>query len=105
MARLAALVFLLVLLTGSLHAQPGQSRPLLPQHIDAYAREALKQWDIPGLALALVHDGKVVYLKGYGVKELGKPEAMTPDTVFPIASCTKAFTSLAVALMIQDGKM
>ena len=81
------------------------SKALLPKDIDAYAAEALRRWDIPGLALAIVHDDRLVYLKGYGVKEAGRPEKLTPDTVFPIASCSKPFTSLAVAFMMQDGKL
>jgi CubicO group peptidase (beta-lactamase class C family) len=65
----------------------------------------MKQWRVPGLALAIVHDGRVVYLKGHGVRELGRPEPVTPETVFPTASCTKPFTSLAVGMLVSDGKM
>jgi CubicO group peptidase (beta-lactamase class C family) len=76
-----------------------------PAMIDDLAKDAIKQWRVPGLALAVVHDGRVVYLKGHGVRELGRADPVTPETVFPIASCTKPFTSLAVGMLMDDGKL
>jgi CubicO group peptidase (beta-lactamase class C family) len=72
--------------------------------IDAHVREAMTQWQIPGMAVVVVHEDRVVYLKGFGVRELNKPEAVTPDTVFPIASCSKSFTALALAMLVDEGK-
>jgi CubicO group peptidase (beta-lactamase class C family) len=82
------------------HAQPVQS-----QQIDALVKDAMKQWGVPGLALAIVLEDRVVYLKGHGVREWGRPEPVTANTIFPVASCTKPFTSLAVGMLISDGKM
>src|SRR6202022_2094198 len=59
----------------------------------------------PGAAVAIVHDDELVYLKGFGVRELGGHDAVTPDTVFPISSCTKAFTTTAMAMLVDEGKM
>src|SRR5438445_8384821 len=73
--------------------------------IDGILREALRFWDVPGAALAVVRDDRVFYLKGFGVRELGKPEPVTPDTVFPLASCTKAFTTTALAMLADEGKL
>jgi CubicO group peptidase (beta-lactamase class C family) len=73
--------------------------------VDAAVHEALKSWDVPGAAVAIVRDDQVVYLKGYGVREVGREEKVTPDTVFPIASCTKAFTTTAMAMLVDEGKM
>jgi len=73
--------------------------------IDQLMKEALARWKVPGAALGIVKDGKVVFLKGFGVRELGKENPITPDTVFPIASCTKSFTSLAMAILVDEGKM
>jgi CubicO group peptidase (beta-lactamase class C family) len=73
--------------------------------IDGEVREALKAWEVPGVAVGIVHNGRVVYLKGFGVKELGKDKPVTPDTLFPIASCTKMFTTTAMAMMVSEGRM
>ena len=73
--------------------------------VDAILRDALKAWQVPGAAVAIVKGEQVLYLKGFGVKELGGTEPMTPDTLFPLASCTKAFTTTAMALMVDQGKM
>jgi CubicO group peptidase (beta-lactamase class C family) len=73
--------------------------------IDALMKEAISRWNVPGAALGIVKDGKVVFLKGYGVRELGKAHPVTPDSVFPIASCTKPFTTLAMAMLVDEGKL
>src|SRR5260370_42255519 len=73
--------------------------------IDKLARRTMEQWKLPGLALVVVHKNKLVYLKGFGVRELGKPEPVTPDTVFPIASCTKSFTTLAMGMLADEDKL
>jgi CubicO group peptidase (beta-lactamase class C family) len=57
------------------------------------------------VAVAIVRDDRVVLLKGYGVKERGGNNAVTPRTVFAIGSTTKAFTTAAMAMLIDDGKM
>jgi CubicO group peptidase (beta-lactamase class C family) len=76
-----------------------------PEAIDALVRNALKAWHVPGAAVAVVRDGEVVYLKGHGVRAVGGREAVTPDTVFPLASCTKAFTTTALAMLVDEGKL
>jgi CubicO group peptidase (beta-lactamase class C family) len=72
--------------------------------VDAIVADALRAWDAPGMAVAVVWDDKVVYLKGAGVRERGRPEAVTPDTLFAIGSCTKAFTATALAVLVDEGK-
>src|SRR5262249_8252603 len=73
--------------------------------VDEIARAALRAWAAPGIALGIVRDGKLVYLAGHGVKKLGEKEPVTPDTLFPLASCTKAFTTTALAMMVGAGRM
>jgi CubicO group peptidase (beta-lactamase class C family) len=72
--------------------------------VDAILADALRAWDAPGMAVAVVWEDKVVYLKGAGVRERGRPEAVTPDTLFAIGSCTKAFTATALAVLVDEGK-
>jgi CubicO group peptidase (beta-lactamase class C family) len=73
--------------------------------VDTIFADALKTYPVPGLAVGVVRDDEVVFLKGYGVREAGGTDAVTPDTVFSVGSCTKAFTATAVALLVDDGKM
>src|SRR5712664_4096580 len=76
-----------------------------PAAVDALIENALKAWQVPGVAVAIVRNDEVIYLKGHGVKELDVNQPVTPDTVFPIASCTKAFTTTALAMLKDDGKL
>lgn len=73
--------------------------------VDRVVTEALKSWDVPGAALVVVRDGQVVLLKGYGKKAFDKSDPVTPDTLFPLASCTKAFTSTLLAMLVDEGKL
>src|SRR5688572_10541182 len=73
--------------------------------LDRYLREALPQWQVPGLAIAVVKDSEVVLARGYGVRHLGRDEPVTADTVFSIASCTKSFTAACIALLVEQGKL
>ncbi len=77
----------------------------LETDVDTLVAQAMQAFAVPGLALAIVKDGKVVLAKGYGVRELGKSEPVTPRTVFAIASCTKAFTSTAIGMLVDEKKM
>jgi CubicO group peptidase (beta-lactamase class C family) len=74
------------------------------EQIDRLVQDALKAWDVPGTAIVIVGPDRVVHLKGYGVRELGG-KSVTADTVFPLASCTKAFTTALVALLADEGKL
>ena len=60
---------------------------------DRYVAQAVKDWMAPGLAIAVVKDDKIVFAKGYGVREIGKQAPVDTQTVFPIASTTKAITA------------
>jgi CubicO group peptidase (beta-lactamase class C family) len=76
-----------------------------PKPIDEVVEKALKAFEAPGAAVVIVKDGEVVHLKGYGVREKGKSDKVTPDTVFPIASCSKAFTATLIAMLADEGKL
>ena len=68
-------------------------------------RDALHAWQVPGAALAIVKDDRVIYLKGFGVANVESKEPVTPETVFAIGSCTKSFTSAALAMLADEGKI
>ena len=65
----------------------------------------MRAWEVPGLTIAVVKNDSVVLAKGYGVRELGKPERVDQHTLFAIGSCTKAFGAASVAMLVQDGKL
>jgi CubicO group peptidase (beta-lactamase class C family) len=73
--------------------------------LDAYFTRALADWEVPGMSVAIVKDGRVVLQKGYGVRERGKPEHVDERTLFAIASNTKAFTAAAVAALVDQQKL
>lgn len=76
-----------------------------PADLDARVEAALKEHGVPGLAIAIVEDGKPVYTKGYGVRRLGSNETVDADTIFPTGSTGKAVTAAALAVLVDDGKL
>src|SRR5437764_3598569 len=76
-----------------------------PAAIDRVMADALKAWDVPGAALVVVSGDRTLILKGYGSKHTYRPDPVTPDTVFPLASCTKGFTSTLMAMLVDDGNL
>ncbi|HTH83053.1 MAG TPA: serine hydrolase [Mucilaginibacter sp.] len=97
---LSACLILTVLFT---YAQADRSDSFIRDSLDVYVNRALTNWRIPGAAVCIVKDGKVVVMKGYGTKELGLPDKVDENTLFMIGSNTKAFTATALA-MLQDEK-
>ena len=95
-------VLILTLFIGSLSAI-AQDAPL--RGFDDYVNKALKDWDVPGVAIAVIKDDKIVFAKGYGVREIGKPEKVDERTIFAIGSSSKAFTAATTAILVDDGKI
>lgn len=73
--------------------------------LDDYIEAEMQKWHVPGLAVAVMHDGKVIHQKGYGTRDLDNPQLVTPDTLFAIGSCTKAFTAMGLALLVEEGRL
>jgi len=95
----------ILLLAGSAaRAEPvdrARVEAALPQ-IEAMAEKLAADGEVPGIAVAVVHDDAVVYLGGFGLREVGKPETVDPDTVFQIASMSKAISSTVVAALVGE---
>jgi CubicO group peptidase (beta-lactamase class C family) len=100
-------LFCFVLLRSGGYAQNGGPMPApTPLNgLDGFVEEVMKEWKVPGLAVGIVKDGKLVHAKGYGVRDLSKGSKVTPDTLFAIGSCSKAFTATAVAMLVEEGKL
>jgi CubicO group peptidase (beta-lactamase class C family) len=80
-----------------------QEAPL--QGFDEYVNKALKDWEVPGVGVAIVKNDKVVLAKGYGVRKLGDPTPVDERTIFAIGSSSKAFTAAALAMLVDEGKV
>ena len=85
------------------HAQ--KTNDSFPKELDEYIAAAVRDSEIPGLGIAIVKDGKVIVAKGYGVREMGKPEPVNEDTIFDTASLTKSFTATAIASLVDEKKI
>lgn len=72
---------------------------------DAYVEAAMRDWEVPGLAVAVVQADSVIFARGYGVRELGRQEPVDENTVFAIASITKSFTAAAVGMLVDEGRV
>lgn len=72
---------------------------------DTLVEETLRQWKVPGVAVSIVKDGRIVLAKGYGVRDPATDHPMTQDTIFPIASMSKAFTSFSAGLLLDEGRL
>ncbi len=99
-SRIIGLILALLIVSFSAAAQDA---PL--QGFDDYVNKALKDWDVPGVAIAVIKDDKIIFAKGYGVREIGKPEKVDERTLFAIGSSSKAFTSAALAMLVDEGKI
>ena len=98
------LAITLAVLAYPLVAQTPTTAARLKQ-IDEYSAKAGVDWKVPGFAIAIVKDDRVVFAKGYGVLELGKAPAVDENTLFAIASNSKAFTAAALAILVDEGKL
>ncbi|MEO6837939.1 MAG: serine hydrolase, partial [Ginsengibacter sp.] len=81
------------------------SQPLTSPQIDALVEKTLKTFDVPGIAISIVKDGKIILEKGYGVSSLNTMQKMNEHTRFGIASNSKAFTVAALGILVDEGKI
>ncbi|WP_332877688.1 serine hydrolase [Massilia sp. S19_KUP03_FR1] len=74
-------------------------------NLEADVTRVMKAFDVPGIAIAIVKDGKVVATRGFGVRKLGQPALVDANTLFEVASNSKAFTAAALAMLVDEGKL
>lgn len=91
------------LLALAIPATPVAAAP--PDGFDARVEAAMRARDVPGMAIAIVEDGRIVHAKGYGVRRHGGSEPVDADTIFPTGSTGKAVTAAALAILVDDGRL
>jgi CubicO group peptidase (beta-lactamase class C family) len=75
------------------------------QGLDEFVRGIMQDWHAPGVALAVIKENKVIYTQGFGQRDTAQNLPVTPETLFPIASCTKAFTAASLSILADQGKL
>jgi CubicO group peptidase (beta-lactamase class C family) len=70
-----------------------------------FVQSEMKTWNVPGAAVAIVKDETVIFSGGFGYRDMEKGLEVTPETIFPIASCTKTFNSFAVGLLVDENRL
>ena len=78
---------------------------LTSEQIDSLAQRARRAFDVPGIAVCVIKDGKVIHSRGYGVRSLRTGEPVDENTLFGIASNSKAFTTAALGMLVDEGKL
>lgn len=101
MSRLTAALLVVLGATPVVAQRP----PRELRDLDAWIARAMHEWEVPGLAVAVVKDDSLVFARGYGVRALGSAAPVTTATLFANASTTKAFTAVAVGMMVDEGKL
>lgn len=81
------------------------SQPITSPAIDRLVEETMKTFNVPGIAVAVVKDDRVIHLKGYGVSSVATGKKMDENTLFAIASNSKAFTSAALGILVDEGRL
>ncbi len=101
MKKISSLL-IMVLACISLQAQPYKKEL---KALDAYFAQALVDWNVPGMAVAIVKDGQVIFEKGYGVRNTDDQTSVDQHTAFAIASNTKSVTAAALAMLVDEGRL
>lgn len=104
-ARPSLVLALVIVGLSSFTSGAQEARPAPPPDLDAYVATVMKTFEVPGIALSIVKDGRTVLAKGYGVRRLGDPAAVDERTRFGIASNTKVFTAVALGLLVEEGRL
>ena len=73
--------------------------------LEKYYNQALQDWNVPGMAIAIVKNNELIFAKGFGVKDINTGEKVDENSIFAIASNTKAFTSAGIAMLVDEGKL
>ena len=102
MKRFFILITAFLSFTGTTFSQTDTLPSFIKDSLDNYINKAMVDWQIPGISVCVVKNGKVVVMKGFGVKETGTNDKVDENTLFMIGSNSKAFTATALAMLDAD---
>ena len=102
--RKKKLTFILII-SFTLFISNNTDAQLSSKQVDSLVQKSMKQFDVAGVAIAIVKDGKIIHEKGYGVKSIATKQPVDEHTNFQIASNSKAFTTAALSILIDEGKL
>jgi CubicO group peptidase (beta-lactamase class C family) len=80
-------------------------KPVNLKGFGEFVAKTMAEWKVPGMAVAIVKDGKVIFAEGFGFRDVERGLKVTPHTIFPIGSCSKAFTAADVGILVDEGKV
>ncbi|UFH52459.1 serine hydrolase [Spirosoma sp. KNUC1025] len=103
--RIRRPLYSFLLLSLIIFHQSADAQVISPPQIDALVQRTLTTFKVPGIAVAVVKDGKVVHSKGYGLRSLKSTGNVDENTLFGIASNSKAFTAAALGILMDEGKL
>ena len=102
--------YFIVFIVLALGLSPAFAATKAPQPVNLrgfseFVAKTMAEWKVPGTAVAIVKDGKVVFAEGFGFRDVERGLKVTPHTIFPIGSCSKAFTAADVGILVDEGKV
>lgn len=108
--RCRVFLMIVLMLSLSLGFGPafGQTKPPQPVNLkgfNEFVAGIMAEWKVPGMAVAIVKDGQVVFAEGFGLRDVKQGLKVTPHTLFPIGSASKAFTAAGVGILVDEGKV
>lgn len=101
------LAVLILCFASGARAQTSSSKPALStvEGLEQFVPEQLERWKVPGMAIAVVQNGQVIYSRGFGLRDVKRKLPVTTKTVFPIGSISKSFTALSMGMLNDEGKL
>jgi len=103
--KLPVILLSVVLIVGINHAFAQNFETLISNRFEPYLLDVMKEQDIPGFAIAVVKDGKIIYSKAFGVKNITSKEKMTTESLFHQASVTKTFVATSIMQLVEQGRI
>ncbi len=104
-AQAFCLLIVLSLLISTPFSAEKKTQKVDLKGFDTFVTKTMEEWKVPGLGISIVKDGKVIFSKGFGFRDVKKGLKVTPKTLFAIGSCSKAFTAVTMGILIDEGKL
>ncbi|TEU08978.1 MAG: serine hydrolase [Candidatus Aminicenantes bacterium] len=104
-AQAFCLLIVLSLLISTPFSAEKKTQKVDLRGFEKFVTKTMEEWKVPGLGISIVKDGKVIFSKGFGFRDVKKGLKVTPRTLFAIGSCSKAFTAVTMGILVDEGKL